>query len=571
MATTTTTTTTPMRDGVGLAADVHLPSGEADAGPVLLLRTPYGRTSEVTLVMFELDRALERGYAVVVQDTRGRSESEGTFTPFHPDIDDGYDTIEWIARQQFCDGSVVMAGSSYLGATQWLAALSGHPALKAIAPALTASDYHEGWIYQGGAFQLAFNLFWALVHLAPEERRRRGIPEPPAPAAPVYRTDTAEDDWPAARASSAVAGEWLSHRPLGDIDPLHDVAPFYFDWLEHDDPRAPYWAAISPERNAGRIGCPVLAVSGWYQLFLRGAYAGFDSVRAGGATEAARRRSALVIGPWENSVPGLRNTSAGEVDFGPAAGIDFTALQLDFFDAVLGRAQTAEGPRVRYFTMGRDEWRDAAEWPPRGTAWTPLYAGADGRLSADRPAEADAFDETCFDPAEPAPTLGGCTVPGLPQGPRDHRALLGRPDVAGYRTEPLARAVEITGPVSSVVHLSSTAESADVVVVLAYEDADGRLLNICDGIRRVHGAQAEQAIQVDLLATSIEVPAGSRLHLLVHHSNFPRFDVNSGLSEHPRYSRSQVSAVHRVHRSAARATRVSLPIAGDPEDLFDAA
>ncbi len=526
-----------MRDGVELVADVY----GSDPGPVLLLRTPYDRRSQVTLVMFEVERALERGYSVVIQDTRGRFESDGVFAPFRSDIEDGHDTLEWLATQPFCDGNVVMTGSSYLGATQWLAALSGHPALKAIAPALTASDYYEGWIYQGGAFQLAFNLFWALVHLAPEERRRRGIPAPEV-RTPVYRRDG--EDWPAAQASLAVAGEWLTHRPLGDV-PLHECGTYYFDWLEHDDPVSPYWEAISPERNVDRVQCPVLSIAGWYQLFLRGAYAGFSSVRANAATEAAREQSALVLGPWQNSVPAPGNTGAGELDFGPDAGIDFEGLQLDFFDGVLQQRTT---PRVRYFVMGRNEWRTADEWPPRGTGWTALYAHS-GRLTLDRPTD-DGFEETRFDPSDPAPTLGGCTVPGLPQGPRDHRAWLVRDDVVAYSVE-VPAPLEISGPVSAVVHVSSEAESHDVTVLLGYEEG-GRLINLCDGIARV---RSETVVEVDLLATSVEIPAGARLWVLIGHANFPRFDVNTGLAEKTRYARDQVPVTRRVRRG----TRILLP------------
>lgn len=548
-----------MRDGVQLAAHVHLPSEVGGPWPVLLLRTPYDKASSVTLVMFELARALERGYAVVVQDTRGRFGSEGLFWPFQPEIEDGYDTVQWVSSQDFCDGDVVMAGSSYLGATQWLAALSGHPALRAIAPALSASDYFEGWTYQGGAFQLAFNLFWALVHLAPEERKRRGELSSSA-TAPTYSRDTGEaGDWPAAQASLETAGGWLRRRPLGDIEPLREAAEFYFDWLDGDRRDASLWAAISPERNAARIRCPVLAITGWYQLFLRGGYTGFSAARAGAATQVARERSALVIGPWQNSVPGSRNTHAGEVDFGASAGIDFEGIQLDFFDGVLGRSATRP-PRVRYFTMGGNEWRQSAEWPPRGTAWTPLYAAGSGRLSQEPPTEPEGFDLTVFDPEQPSPTLGGCTVPGLPQGPRDHRELLGRPDTVAYLTAPLVQSVEITGPVSCIVHLLSSAETVDLVAMLVYEDSQRRLLNICDGIARTTEGQAEQAVEVDLLATSIEVPAGARLGLLIYHSNFPRFDVNPGLRGRPAYSTGSVRSSQKLFRKADRATRVLLPL-----------
>ena len=178
------------------------------------------------------------------------------------------------------------------------------------------------------------------------------------------------------------------------------------------------------------------------------------------------------------------------------------------------------------------------------------------RTAAQRP---EGFDETHFDPEQPAPTLGGNTVPGLPQGPRDHRRLLGRPDVAVYRTEPLERELEITGPVSAVVHLASTAETIDVVAMLACEEADGRLLNLCDGIARVAGAQIEQAVELDLLATSVELAAGVRLCLLVHHSNFPRFDVNPGVAGPTRQLSDRVRSTQRIFRTSLRPTRILLP------------
>jgi putative CocE/NonD family hydrolase len=553
----------PMRDGTRLATDVYSPA-LAPPLPTLLLRSPYGKRTAVTLVMFRLERALDRGYHVVVQDTRGRFASEGRFKPFRPDIEDGYDTIEWIRRQPFSDGNVVMAGSSYLGATQWLAALSGHPALKAIAPALTASDYYEGWTYQGGAFQLAFNLFWVLVHLAPEERRRQEEASPAAQSyageAPVYRrAPGGASSFPASQASMEIAGPWLSTLPLGDVAPVLGVADYYLDWLAYPEPEAPYWQAISPERNVGRIHCPILAISGWYQLFLRGAYEGLSAVSASAATEAAREFSAMVIGPWENSVPDPANTRAGQIEFGATAGIDFEGTQLDYFDAVLGRT-LGRPPRIRYFTMGRDEWRSSSTWPPSGTKWTPLFAAADGRLSWQRPEAEHAYDRTKFDPEAPAPTLGGNTVPGLPQGPQDHRGWLGRPDAAVYRSEPLTSAIEITGPVVGLVHVESTAESLDVVVLLAYEEPGGRLINICDGIRRLTAPARGAAVEVDLLATSIELPAGVRLVLLIHHSNYPRFDINRGTMGSAAFSTERERSDQRIFRSVRQATRVLLPV-----------
>ena len=279
-------------DGTTLLSDVYLPAGSGRV-PLILLRSPYDRTNILSQKMIGIDECLDRGYGVVIQDTRGRFASGGSFDPFHQEMADGYETIEWLAGQNFASGEVFMAGSSYVGATQWLAAMAGPPHLAAIAPTLTASDYYEGWIYQGGAFQLAFNLFWALVHLLPEERRRaRGRPPDPDPVTPAYR-DAADDTSFAATASHSldVAGPWLDVLPLTAVSPLHVDAPFYADWLWNQNREDPYWRNISPELNAWRVRCPVLSVSGWYQLFVRGSYEGYNAVRTTGATATARRDS----------------------------------------------------------------------------------------------------------------------------------------------------------------------------------------------------------------------------------------------------------------------------------------
>ncbi len=546
-------------DGTVLLSDVYLPS--KTPAPVVLMRTAYDRTSTLSRKMIDIDRCLERGYAVVMQDTRGRFSSDGTFSPFHQEMADGRETVDWVGSRQFSNGDVVMAGSSYLGATQWLAAIAGPEHLRAIAPALSASDIFEGWIYQGGAFQLAFNLFWALVHLLPEEQRRRGIEPASIQANPAYR-DKADDTSFAATASHSldVAGPWLEHLPLGDIAPLLGAADFYNTWLAAPHAADPYWKRISPERNAWRISCPVLVVSGWYQLFLRGAYEGYRAVTSSGATEVARNQSRMIIGPWENSLPGPENTTAGALDFGQSAGIPFTDVQLDFFDDVLGRGSPRPASPVRYFVMGANEWRDTVAWPVPGTRWRTLFVGPYGTLSETTPTDEEAFDSTVYDPTDPVPTLGGCTVPGLPQGPQDHSDLDERPDSAVYRTEPLQQPMEIVGPVRASVHFSASSPSTDITVTLSIEHADGRVMNLCDGITRWTGDPGDAHVEVDLLATAVRVERGDRLHLRISHSNFPRFDRNLGTGEPSLLATRMSTVTHRIYRNRKRATSVLLPI-----------
>lgn len=556
----------PMRDGVVLKADVYLPEA-GYRGPVILLRTIYDKSSFQTQRMFDVKKALARGYGYVLADTRGRYASEGSFSIFRSDIEDGYDTIEYLAACDFCDGSVVMAGGSYLGATQWLAAISAPPSLKAIAPTLTSSDYNEGWTYFGGAYQFSFMLSWLLRNLGWNERDRRGLKNV-IPEGYVEYEPNPEKRWmiqtTAAQAMPYVT-PWLMHLPLAEIDPINEVFPIWQDWLDRPAYDDAFWATVSPERNIHKIQCPAFIVSGWYMHFLRGAYTGFNAMRMQAATESARNDTILKIGPWQNSFPAINNTHPGSLELGPAAGMAYEDELLDFYDSVLGRAEAKDIARVRYFTIGLNEWRESDVWPPRGTRHVPLYLRAGGKLSANRPDKDEAPDQTVYDPADPVPTLGGNTVPGVvPQGPQDHSSLEGRADCAVYVTEPLANDLEITGSVEMQLFAASSALSTDFTAMLGYVDPqDGRIINICDGIRRVKGVRSDEPITIEMLATSFLVKAGTRLHLRISHSNFPRFDrnLNTGLSG--AWSTGMEKATNTIFHDSLRPSflRISVPAA----------
>ena len=240
-----------MRDGVTLRADVYRP---ADNGrhPVLLARNPYGKQKPNYHSLY-LDpvRAASRGYALVIQDTRGRHASEGEWYPFRHEVEDGYDTVEWCASQPWSDGNVGMFGISYHGATQWLAAIGAPPSLKTIVPGMTADQYYDGWTYLGGVFQLFWKSLWCGGEL---QQHLRGLyPESPG-AAEKLRSWTKD---PFAM---------VNHVPLNDLPPLKGIADYYFDWLAHptyDD----YWKSLSPRERFDNVGIPVLNLGGWWDGF----------------------------------------------------------------------------------------------------------------------------------------------------------------------------------------------------------------------------------------------------------------------------------------------------------------
>lgn len=345
----------PMRDGTILYADIYRPEGPGPF-PVLLQRTPYDKSMPLSRNMLDPLKAASHGYVVVIQDTRGRYTSGGEFYPFRDDLHDGYDTVEWAASQPWSSGKVGMYGNSYVGATQWQAAKSCPPHLVAIAPRVTASNYHEGWTYQGGAFELGFNVSWTLGNLT--------LANFPSIAA---RKPLLQDR----RVQLAQAVDALESAfrflPLKALPHLQDgLADYYYDWLAHPD-YDDYWKHLSIEEYHSHITIPALNIGGWYDIFLGGTLRNYLGMREQGATQEARRGQKLLIGPWQHGSsrgPGI----AGDHYFGlgsdPLA-IDLEGVLLRWFDCWLKGAHNGilDEPPVRLFVMGDHVWRDEQAWP----------------------------------------------------------------------------------------------------------------------------------------------------------------------------------------------------------------
>ena len=281
----------PMRDGVSLAADVYRPDGPGPF-PTLVQRTPYNKEFGLAGFSFDIMRGVQAGYAVVVQDTRGRWASGGEFNPFFDEARDGADTIAWAAAQPWSTGAVGMIGGSYFGATQWTAATQAPEALRAIAPFVTTDQYYDGWAYQGGAFQLGFNLHWTLSSLAlGEVVRRMGTG---AATAQDFAALVAAVD-----GNDAVYGRL----PLLGLPEVKELAPYYDDWLSHPS-YDEFWRATAPRESYGQITVPALNMGGWYDLFLKGTLANYTGMKAQGGSDAARQYQRLVIGPWAHGPTG---------------------------------------------------------------------------------------------------------------------------------------------------------------------------------------------------------------------------------------------------------------------------
>ncbi|MFI0423462.1 CocE/NonD family hydrolase [Spongiactinospora sp. 9N601] len=557
----------PMRDGAILRADVYRPAGQRC--PALVFRTPYDRTSLGMYGTFAL-RAASAGYAVVMQDVRGRGASEGTFTPFLNEREDGYDSIDWIAAQPWCDGNVGMFGGSYDGVTQWQAAMSGHPALKAIAPNVTASSYHHGWVYRGGAFQLSFSLGWTLSLAAHNAAR-----DPSVPAEVRGALTDAADRLPG---TAAVL-------PLDDHPYLDAVAPYYREWLRH--PRYDeYWERLDVSRAYPGINVAAFNLGGWYDTFLGGTLANFAGMRAQGPA-SARDRQRLLIGPWPHA--GLfSGNPVGEWNFGGRAtgpAIDADGMQLRWFDTWLrdGDDGIAGEPPVLLFTMGADEWRVADSWPLPGTEYQDwhLHSGGrantlhgDGELRREQPDSGQAPDTFLYNPRDPVPTLGGalcCNPVHTRGGVFDQRPIEARSDVLVYTSEPLTEPLDVTGPVTVVLHAATTAPDTDWTAKLVDVGPCGYARNLADGIirARYRDSTSEPRLltpgevveyQIDLGATSNVFQPGHRIRLEVSSSNFPHFDRNPNTGELPGTSAEVTSALQSVHHAGPYLSRLILPV-----------
>jgi putative CocE/NonD family hydrolase len=536
----------PMRDGIRLRADVWRPAGPGRY-PALLQRTPYNRADSFAVVVnagIEPLRAVAAGYVVVIQDTRGRFASEGSFNPFFDEGDDGADTIEWLAAQSYCDGNVGMYGASYYAATQLLAAVRRPPALKAIAPQATASDYHDTWIYNGGALELGFTLYWALGLAAAEVARRPDAAPRPGTAAASEFEAMVRDPFTA-----------YSSRPLAGLTALSALLPAWSDWLAHPD-RDDFWRPISIAESYRKITIPALHIAGWFDLFLRGTIANYLGMSAAREDAGDAAPQHLIVGPWAHAAA---HDGLGEVYFAgdaPAVALDMTAVHLSWFDRFLKRpGSRVESPSVRFFVMGANRWREETAWPPERAVTTRLYlmppaatappdmdTARTGILRAAPPADDEPAARFDFDPVDPVPTAGGATfLPGayvgLNAGPRDQRVIEDRPDVLLYTTRPLTSDVEIAGAVTVVLSAQTSAADTDWTAKLVDVYPDGRALGICDGIIRAryrNGTSRAEPVtpgriyeyRIDLGHTSIVLPAGHALRVEISSSNYPRFDVN---------------------------------------------
>jgi uncharacterized protein len=562
----------PLRDGCVLRGDLFRPD-TPERLPVLLTRTPYDKKfPQISYNMLDAIRAAQRGYNVMIVDCRGRFASDGVFTCFVDEANDGYDTIEWAARQAWADGQVGTFGASYVGVTQWLAATQTPPSLKVMVPSITASDYHDGWTYQGGAFSIFFNVSWVMTSLGLGRlmREREQNPE-------------ARKELAAVMMSIDTMRQTTEHLPLREFPMFRTGAPYFFDWLAHPY-YDQYWRNLCIEESYSKINVPTLNIGGWYDIFQRGTIRNYVGMKAQ-AANASGRRPRLVMGPWYHTLP--LASLVGQVDMGfrsSYVSIDYDGMQLDYFDYWLkGKRNGAadDGP-VRVYIMGANDWRDEKDWPLVGTEWRRYYlhsrgnansAFGDGVLSTETP-EHEPADSFLYNPLHPVPTMGGglCCYPNSAQGGAfDQSMIEHRADVLVYSTPPLAEDLEVTGPITLTLYSLSSAPDTDFTAKLVDVTECGFALNLTDGIirARVRESQSEPKLMtpgkiyefnIDMWSTSNLFKAGHRIRLEVSSSNFPRFDRNLNTGHELFVDAEMRPALQTVMHERGFASFLTLPV-----------
>ena len=539
-----------MRDGIRLSTNIYRPESDGKF-PALLMRTPYGNGGAGNR---QGHFFAERGYVFVVQDTRGRFESEGIFYPIIFEAEDGLDTHRWLTEQPWCDGSIGTHGGSYVGMTQWMPALQGSPNVKAMFPVVAYSENYTVH-YQNGANQLRLFTHWYTMITAPFDFDME-----------EYQRDT--------------INRVNRHLPLFDQDTqVGWRLPFMRDTIQHPE-NDRYWEQMKYDGKYQNNKAAVFITAGWYDLFTSQNLKNFTEMTKPSIAPDIHARQKLMVGPWGHGIPG--NGTLGVLDFGKESVIDLQEIMLRWFDCHVKGIDNSimEEPPVKIFVMGDNVWRYENEWPLERTKYTQFYfhskgrantKDGDGTLSTARQKD-EPVDSYIYNPDDPVPSMpDSSTFNAFIYFPIDHSVLEGREDILVYSTPLLTKDIEVTGPVEVILYAASTASNTDFTGKLLDVYPDGRAVYICDGIIRAsfrNGSTNTSNIEpgkvyeyhIDLWATSNVFKKGHRIRVEISSSNFPRFDRNLNIGRTIATETERMKAEQTIYHNQRYPTCVVLPV-----------
>ena len=548
----------PLSDGVTLVSDHYYPRGDGP-WPTLLMRQPYGRDIASTVVYAHPVWFARHGYHVVIQDVRGRGDSEGSFYPFRNEGCDGAETTSWLRNHSACNGRIGMYGFSYQGATQLLAAAEGPEGLECIAPHMTAVDLFHGWFYHQGALRLSSSLGWG-VQMLREDARRLGL---------RAASDKLESAW------ANIRGQAM-HVPYGQHPAIEapELPSYVRDWFTHREP-GDYWTSMDVSTRLDRIEIPALHIAGWFDTYLEGSIAGYLALREHAGSEFARENQYLIAGPWVHIPWGDR---VGDANLGEAANLNTDEILLRWFDHWLkDSCAFASEPQIRYFALGAKEWRTAAEWPSAAGYALYLHSGGnansrkgDGTLSCERAHGEEPRDVVVYDPEVPVMAPGG---PQALSGAFDQAAMEMGNNLLIYTSEPVLKETEIFGQPQIKLYAATSATNGDFTAKLVRVQPDGRAEFVSIGIARSTWLFGDGAYAADLVhewnftlePVAFVLAAGDRVRLEIASSAFPLYDRNPCTTVSPadadnwNWARSTQQILH----SDAYPSAVYLPVKGE--------
>jgi hypothetical protein len=541
----------PMRDGIRLAADVWR-GGPGERRATVLSRTPYNKNNDE-----HQGRAAEyaaHGYNFVDMDVRGRGDSEGSFEPWRAEAQDGYDTIEWIAQQDWSDGRVVTWGPSYLAWVQWLTAVLQPPHLQGMIVHVAPSDPFED-------SPTGVPIPWELCWLRMLDGRVRQY---------VDLVDWPQKAW---------------HLPLLTMDTHAGFhSEHWRNFLTHPITDRAYWDPVRYRPQIRDVTVPVLNITGWYDDVQRGSTENFRLMTGPDVPAGVRENQWMVIGPWDHGCTRTRARTLGTIEFGPGAETDLPALERDWLAWVLRQEGERPAP-VRLFVMGDNTWRAEQEWPLARTRWARYFLDSNGdaqtrhgggvlrRENGDgtHPVAGSAPDALSYDPADPVPFISDHASSSQIGGPDDYSGVEERPDVLVYTTPPLESDREVTGPVRLELFASSTAVDTDFTAKLLDVHPDGFSQRLCDSMVRArfrNGYSGPEtrlvpgevtAFTIDMWSTSHVFRAGHRVRLEVSSSAFPKYDRNLNTGGDIATGTEMVTAVNSVWHTSDYPSHLVLP------------
>ena len=539
----------PMRDGVKLFADIYKPPVE-DQYPVILIRSPYGIREYYTYMLAYGKYWAKKGYIFIAQDVRGKWRSEGEFEPMVNESQDGYDTLDWIASQSWCDGNIGMMGESYFSYTQWAAAITNHPNLKCFAPMnMNVDIYSLG--FPSGAISLQLIGGW----IAEQHTK-------------TFRNLLRLNYW---------------HLPLASMDDEANLSSSLFKEFFNHSTKDPYWQQFSLNQYYGDISVPGLHIGGWYDPFLDGVLDGWAGVRENAKNQFAKDNQWLLIAPIDHE---HTQTDTGKIGKISIAGEDWDSAWLfdrhqKFYDYWLKGIKNdwEERPKVEYFIIGDNEWRFTEDWPLERTSYTKYYFHSQGkantrngnglldtRLPGDEPA-----DTFAYDPRNPVAIAIETDYWALGQYLKDRQEVEDRPDVLVYTSSFFEEEIEITGPIKVTLFASTSAKDTDFTATLVDVYPDGYCHMIQEGIIRARFRDSDThptliepgniyEYTIDLYATSFVIKSGHRLRVEISSSNFNRFDRNLNTGNDLGLDDDVVTARQTIYHNQLYPSHITLPI-----------